>query len=288
MATKYQYITERFSGLNDFCNAMNQRPMIKGASKASIQTGKDRLEFTETHDYEEAEHIARTGDRKHADMIKEAKFQTRKKGGQWEQRNVPKVVRSVVGQRPCVPATLTGHPLNMYKRVVTKVDTPVLNLYYSYAPSCGVSTEEAVSVGTKVTEAIRSIERSGIRVNLYAGMILEAGNQRISVFTKIKDSSKDMDIVRMAYPLIHPSYFRRHMFRWVETREELDRNLWNGGYGRVITDTGKTQSEFVEQMNKDGWNVGAFLSFYSERHANVEQIVEHVLQQNRQRQRGVK
>lgn len=269
----YTYCIERFDGLNALCDALNNREKCNGAGNSSNDGSYD---FTRTESYKEADHLAKVGDKENAEKVNQQIRTMKREGYQQQQRAVTKVRRSVVGSRPCVAAAIMGHPMSMYRTHKVNQPKKVVNVFYSVTASCGVSTQSMIEVGTKVTEAIRAIERSGVRVNLYVGDVSQKNKERAGFFVKIKDSSKDMDVTRMAYALIHPSFLRRHGFRWTETCKEINAPEWACGYGRTLE--GHSQwREVVAYMNSVGWNVGAMIDFYSEKYSTVEQIVEHIM-----------
>lgn len=53
---------------------------------------------------------------------------------------------------------------------------------------------------------------------------------------KVKDPGQYLDIRKLAYILVNPSFLRRHFFRLAETDPELTQSYWNIGYGFVLDD----------------------------------------------------
>lgn len=245
-----QYIFESFDSVARFIDIINSRPVKQ--EWGYTQSTADDESWTTTKSYEEASDLALYGDRKAADKVEQSIKKLRADKASREERVQSRVVRSVVGSRPCVPAAVMGHPASMYRRLTTKVKKPVVTIYYSISMHGGTDAKILADAGAKMTEAILTIERSGVRVNLYAGNTSCTDSQSIGAFVRIKDSSKDFDLLRMAYPLINPSFFRRHWFHWAETKNELNTKEWRCGYGRPLysSEEKKTLSKMKENRIK--------------------------------------
>ena len=227
-----QYIFESFDSVASFIKTIDERPVKEGWGYQTSQS--DDEYWTMTKSYEEATGLALYGDKKSASKVAKSIKKIRDAKTGYEERAQNKIKRSVIGSRPCVPAAVMGHPCSMYRRNVIKVERPVVYVYYSISMHVGTSAEVLADAGAKMAEAIQTVERSGVRVNLYAGNTSCTRSQSIGCFVRIKDSAKDFDLLRMAYALVNPSFFRRHWFHWAETKEELITSEWRRGYGRPL------------------------------------------------------
>ena len=47
---------------------------------------------------------------------------------------------------------------------------------------------------------------------------------------RIKNSSERLNLSKVSFPLVHPSFLRRICFKWIETNEHAT-TLFNHGYG---------------------------------------------------------
>lgn len=240
-----QYIFESFNSVADFINTLGSRPTKEGWGHLTSQEKGDR--WTTTNDYEEATSLALYGDRKASEKVAKSLKKIKAQSPCTEERATAKVRRTVAGSRPCVPAAIQGHPCSMYRRSIVKVSKPVVTVYYSISMHGGTSAETLVEAGAKVAQAIQTVERSGVRVNLYAGNTSCTSSQSIGCFVRIKDSAKDFDLLRMAYPIVNPSFFRRHWFRWAETKSELKTGEWQFGYGRPLER--REEEETLQKMH---------------------------------------
>lgn len=270
-------VFEQFESLVQMCEALNSRPTCKGAGRASHEgedTGHGR-DWSGTDTYAEADGLAMNGDKESLRMINAAvrsmHIQARNTRNT-EERAMAKTSYSIVGSRPCVPRAINGHPLSMCRRTTVRVNRPVLNVYYSRSAMANVEATEMAKVGAKVIEAIKSIERGGVRINLYVGAIIAGDTEDMAIFARAKDSDKDIDFARLAYPFVNPAFFRRHVFRHIETKKELNQRHWHNGYGHRENDE---KGLFYRAKNNDKNNV--FISFYGVRNMTTEQIAAEII-----------
>lgn len=263
------YVTEDFNSIQSFVSAMNSREICKDAGDSSI---KGTAGFTSTRNYDEACHLAMYGDMYNAKKVEMAI--KRLQGGQTghEERAHACVKRDVVGSSPCVPAAVMGHPNAMYRRHVVRTIRPVVNVYYNTSVSCTVNADDIIEFGAKLVTALKTVERSGVRVNVYVGAFLKDNDERVATFVRVKDSDHDLDALRMAYPIVNPSLLRRHIFRFIETSPKLTQTRWKYGYGRVVE--GSSEQEFWKRMNKKN---SVLVSFTKDGKLTSEEIARNIL-----------
>lgn len=269
-----QYIHETFSSIAEFIAKVGDRKTCAGMVETSLEVSSYRDEFTGTHTYEDATQLALYGDR---DSMKKVQACTTKMKAECktsEQRAHNRVIRCVAGSRPCVPAAILGQPNSMYRRMTNKVNMPVVNVFYNMAASCSVSAEDIIEAGTKLAQAIQIVERSGVRVNLFAGSAGTARGQVGTMYIKIKDSAKDFDLLRMSYILINPSFLRRHFFRWVETKNGLN-DLWCWGHGRPLNE--KELKDLQAEMEQKKMKCDLLISNGGMRGGSAEDIAKKIL-----------
>ena len=138
---------------------------------------------------------------------------------------------------PIVPKVLAGDPENMLAIKKQRYNsTKVINIAYNVAVDCTRTTEDLIETAAKVANVIASLEKNGYRVNLYAyscGRDLRFNYY--SLLVKIKDSGKYLDTLRIAYALVNPSFYRRHVFGYMERLKGF--NL-NRTYGKIVHEEG--------------------------------------------------
>lgn len=192
--------------------------------------------FHKTYSYEEAEDLLLHGWDSMAERL------TKKIGNVKCQNGYKnKTIYGVQGYQACVPRYLQGMPDSMVsnKRIATK--QKVLNIVKDFGYSSATSTDTIEKESIKVLKAVNELELTGYRVNLYITFVSKSYDGYISVTIKIKNASQRMNIKQMAFPLVHPSMFRRIMFGLIERLPETK----NFGYGYgMCTEYAKTKHLF--------------------------------------------
>ena len=225
---------EKFESVTEFIHTIDTRKVRESFEDKQHSQTKD-FEFTETFSYEEANNLFLYGDKKNADKLNEALRKIKAQGKGNETRN--KLYNSPCGFMPIVPKVLAGDPQNMLAiRKERYNSTKVLNVAYNVAVDCTRTTEDLIKTAAKVANVIASLEKNGYRVNLYAyscGRDLKYNYY--SLLVKIKDSGKYLDTLRIAYALVNPSFYRRHIFGYME---RLKGFYLNRSYGKIVNEEG--------------------------------------------------
>lgn len=219
-----------------------------------------RTEWTGTASFEEADRLFQFGDEKSAKKMAPAALT--------KAADVPAVdlrarrVRSVAGFSPNVPAVLQGRPKTMYKLVRQKVDSKVVTFCYDCASDWTIDSEVRAAAALKLVNTILGIEKKGYRVNLYVCACMKGTDEACGAFIKIKDSGTYMDRKKMAYPLINTSFFRRHMFKFMETAEGLKERVWSRAYGYAIDKDRAGHELRLKIASAAGVHVENIVSYY--------------------------
>lgn len=176
------------------------------------------------------------------------------------------IINAPYGFVPNVPRFLSGRPDNMYNvKAQTYKSTKVLNLVYFVGASWLIKADDLAKAGAKLLRVIATLEDKGYRINLHVShlFLTEDKKNKLSLFVKIKDSGKPLNLAKVAYPIAHPSFFRYHLWKWDDTL--------------VIAQNGYTLdsecNEACKKFNKSAkWVNYAILSLQTE-----EQILENIL-----------
>lgn len=230
-------IFNKFDSVEQFSNWLQVTPQTANGKKfdASNEVSKYNTEFTGTESFDVAQNLLKYGDKVNADKIAATIRKIKAQGKGNETRN--KLYNSPCGFMPIVPKVLAGDPNNMLAiRKERYNSTKVLNIAYNVAVSCSITTDDMIKTAAKVANVIASLEKNGYRVNLYAyacGRDLK--NNYYSLLVKIKDSGKYLDTLRIAYPLINPSFYRRHIIGYME---RLKGFYINSSYGKIVNEDG--------------------------------------------------
>ena len=230
-------IFNKFNSVEEFSNWLQVTPQTAKGKEfdASNEVSKYNTEFTGTESFDVAQNLLKCGDKENADKIAATIRKIKAQGKGNETRN--KLYNSPCGFMPIVPKVLAGDPQNMLAiRKERYNSTKVLNVAYNVAVDCTRTTEDLIKTAAKVANVIASLEKNGYRVNLYAyscGRDLK--NNYYSLLVKIKDSGKYLDTLRIAYALVNPSFYRRHIFGYME---RLKGFYLNRSYGKIVNEDG--------------------------------------------------
>ena len=221
---------EKYESVNEFIKTLNER--IK-SYKGEIYNPS--FKFCGTNSLDEANDLFYHGDKENADKVTAAKAKIKAQGKGYETRN--SLYNSPCGFMPIVPKVLAGDPQNMLAIKKQRYNsTKVLNVVYNVTVSGNKKKEQLFETAAKVANVIASLEKNGYRVNLYVCFSVRStcdeSSKAISII-KIKDSGKYLDTLRIAYPLVNPSFLRRHLFAYLERVENY--LLWEG-YGIPLND----------------------------------------------------
>ena len=233
----------------------------------SINEGPDYRKWSSTDSMSAADELLRYGDKKNARRIIEVSAP----GHISAQDIKPRRERSVYGGAVNVGAALSGRPKAMYRNVMKKTDTKVLNFIYNVSVSWKIKPAQIAEVAARLTSAICGIEKKGYRVNLYVCKVSKEASEVAGIFVKIKDSGTYMDKVKMAYPLINPSMLRRQMFAALE-RSEVTERSWGDDYGCCADDDTE-----AEAARRAGINARRIVNYNKLSDMDTAQIIDYLM-----------
>ena len=260
---------EKFESVTEFIHTIDTRKVRWFFEDKQHSQTKD-FEFTGTIDYMEANNLFMYGDKNNADKLNEALRKIKAQGKGNETRN--KLYNSPCGFMPIVPKVLAGDPNNMLaiKKQAYR-STKVINIIYSMSCSGSVPATEILNNSAKLVEVICQLEKNGYRVNLYAGdnarFKFKGQEIHTAFIIKLKDSGKYLDPLKIAYPLVNPSFLRRHAFKWLETFPKFDAR---GDYG------GAMNGEQFREFMKDKFKNAVILSFYDICGKDTKEIAKYI------------
>ena len=209
---KFFNVFESPKALSEFIKKTPQTSTGKKYGNVQIEGNKD---FYGTENWEEAEELLVSGDFENMKKINTAAVNNDITGCGYERKNTYK--HDPVGFLPVVPKVLAGCPDNMLSmRKQMTATTKILNICYNSATAWNVKTDDMINTAANVASVIRGLEKSGYRVNLYVAGIGRNKSQTIGAAVKVKNAGEYLDTLRLAYPIVHPSFFRRHILAYME------------------------------------------------------------------------
>lgn len=253
-----KYIVKKFDSLHQYASYLNKAEMsslFKLAGKEASKEGD--LSFTMTSSYEEADNLLRFGDKENLSKL-QTKLSKISLKGSGETKKV-ETYRSFVGYAPHVPSYISGQPKTMLrKRIIKTQNAKVLNIVYNPCAAACVGADELLEASIKVMNFISSIEKQGYKVNLYTFISTKNKQETVAMVCKIKSSDDYTDLAKMVYPMVHPSFLRRHFFRFIETNKEITERNFCYGYGTPVYDEHEANS-IIKNM---GVRCDYYISYY--------------------------
>ena len=243
--------------------------------KHAVYSDTTDASWTGTKSYADATDLLLYGDRELAQKINAAgveklrteiyKHQTRRQ-----------IYSSIVGCAANVPAYIAGAPNSMINYRQQRVRQHVVNVAYNCAVSGGARADAIVRGGAALIAALMKIEASGIRVNLYAVNMDTVGKSIVSYSVRIKTSGQAFDVLKMSYPIAHPSMNRRHKFRFEEITPGIPSGFTHG-YGMPET----SNEKIIEHFATVGLKLDAAYNYQTLIGKTADQIANEILSDGR-------
>lgn len=256
-------ITKIFNSFSELESFISSSPRVKGNEKrkASEDMSDTFFKFSGTTDYAQAAEFLRSGYNYGFEQL-----QKEMAGLAKNYKNVVTVKNDVFGVVPNIGAYMTGHPKNMIniKSEKRAVKTKVINMVINTSVPAIYTKDDIVRLGAATLLQLVRLERNGYKVNLYVANKAEHEDNEIVCFTKVKNSSENLNLLKVAYPIVHPSYFRRQIFAVYERTISID-----DGYGYVKLVKSKDLPVSLNPINTIIFN-------YREAPRNVEGINEYL------------
>lgn len=258
-------INERYNSIAEFQKALERKKIGKIYDENNKEIFNNDFCGTETQ--KEADQLLINGDTFTAKIIEGCNKNKR------FNRTANTIRQDFCGFAPNVGAVVSGNPLNMYNvKQTTYKSTKVLNLVYFIGAPWFADKKELAAAGAKLLNVINTLEAHGYRINLFAAnCLIPKVNKKqqggyLNLAIKIKDSGKHLNITKIAYPVAHPSFFRRHCFQWADT------------VYKNITNTGIVRDCEILKAAADKICKGAkFVNFYTLSEESEEDILKRVL-----------
>lgn len=217
-----------FGSISEFINYIENRENTKKIGNEST-TGSHS--FTGTHSYKEAMELLRGGwteEAKKLTQMLNASVSTK------EQQMQRKQVRSVAGGQAIVAAYLNGAPNNMMMQKLEPKKQKVITVTKAIGYLAGVSKETISAEAIKALKVVMKLEAQGYRVNLNVMSVSEDCGKAIACKVRVKNANEKLNISKVAFPMCHPSFFRRMVFKF---REVFPNNLLWKSYGATCSKT---------------------------------------------------
>lgn len=229
----YDFKFKSLSELSNFIELTPTKGIFENAPiLASCDESEHVVKFSGTKSLNEANELMLGGWNDGAKSV--AAYMAKSKAGR--KGDAPVIYNSVVGFAPCVPAYLSGLPLNMYNQKQAASNKRIISITYNFSVHCGVSAEDMQKAAAKLFNVIVGLEKQGISTELYICFIAKKDSEQIFFSTCIKRAGRAFNLLSAVYPFVNPSMLRRHGFGVIE-RAGVTSKGWLASYGSPIVDT---------------------------------------------------
>lgn len=212
------YIFERFNSPLELAKALEGRENNGYVGNSS--DSRDRR-FTGTADWKEAENLLIHGDGNITVELNKALSKVKTEINFSKTKYTP----YYYGSSPIVSRAVIGHPRSMRKRCVVPSKQAATNIYYDNGANCNTTADELLRAGKVMLELVYRLEAGGTRVELnicnFTADCRNIQQDKVCCCTLVKRASEPLDVRKMAFPIAHPSYFRRFGFRWLERCDKI-------------------------------------------------------------------
>ena len=234
-----KYIFENFKNIYEFEKTLKARPVKEIFQKEIASADTKDFDFYQTKDFDEAETLLKDGWNPQIDYIKKElnKFAV------GVNRSYNKQIKSIAGFAPCVPNAIRGVPKSMISTKKVEKKQRTVHLVINNCTRGSTSGEALMKSGLLFMKLAMLLEKNNIRTKI--DVVPKMSKTDTGIFgcsVTIKDYKQPFNISKIAYPLAHVSFFRRHGFRWWETIDApMNENAL--GYGKSIMFLDKSEKQ---------------------------------------------
>lgn len=226
-------VFESFGNIELFSNVIGSRAENSVYSKADDCGSKSGSEsFTKTKSYEESLDLMRTGYAEGVGMLKTSLLNAANPCAVNTCKNIP--TTDIVGFAPLVANAIIGVPKSMINSKKVNIPSKVISIFYNASDCNSVDASRFVTAGAHLLSLIIQLEKSGYRVSLFVASAFCTDDQKSIAAVSIKDHRSKINPLKVSYPLLHPSFFRRQMFRWLETNPDIKDVEYKYSYGKPL------------------------------------------------------
>lgn len=225
--------------MEEFPNIFYLTKTLETREKNEEMRGEDSSKtgssgFTGTESYEEAIKLLYDGAQEIAEKIR-AKTTDVDLSEYLPRRQIE---TGVVGYVPHVPNAILGLPNSMIKSNNEPMKNKALMITTSICGNCNIEASDMEKAGVAILGVVNALELSGHRVKLRTSFFDAGGDNGYYTMAtvNVKDYSEHLDLRKLAFPVAHPSMFRRIGFKWLETVPNLPKGSgFSFGYGHHVS-----------------------------------------------------
>ena len=226
----YKVFKYYYNSLDDFLDTIITKPINTNIFRYPSSNNESNKEWSGTNSFKEAWELCKyTYDFKYEDFRDKVNKISYRIYNKYKYIDCYKPVGSSVN----VPRFLFGIPDNMRnkEKVLTR---PIINIYYQIAYNSLTTQNQIRNKGILTLALINYLENvKKYRVNLNFFDLTKEDNEIMYLIINLKKEDEKLKIKKCYFPIVHPSFLRRLIFRATEIIPDLLNN-WQDGYGRPI------------------------------------------------------
>ena len=241
------FIYERFNSIYEFEKTLNSRKTNSafGRKPASKRVSSDDGWY-QTATYSDADNLLEKGWNA---QVEGMKVELQKFSSQID-AVYNKQIKHLAGYAPCVPNAIRGVPKSMFatKKINKTENRRVLHIIFNNTAAGRVKAEDLMQSGMTLLKLVTVLDKKHVKTKLEVIPKMSAVDDSIyGCSVMIKDYNQPFNLSKMAYPLAHVGFFRRHGFRFLETVEGFKNTNFVEGYGHsmIYTDE-KLKNEYFK------------------------------------------
>lgn len=274
VSKSFKIIREDYSSITTLLKVLSSRKN-NGPMNNQDASEKAPAQFTGTMSYSEAEKLILKG---YSKILPQISAKCRKNieilSQSYVKRQNPNI-NEVYGVIPNVPRSIMCLPKDLITRKVVKRKTKTITIVYNICASCRNSTQNFIDAGITLLSAIKLLELSGIKLRLiccfFASVDSLSNTTECTVANLLlKDYSDRINMLKMCFPLAHPSMLRRFGFKFLETVPNLKSYKFQFGYGSTMS------TEDLQDIYDGKDTVILDLPFLSSIDYNVENLIKYI------------
>jgi len=242
-------IYEEFNSLAEYVGIIDKRKPNNVFEDQRLSSHDNDYDFSMTNSYEEATMLALNGYKEGLDQMTSTGIRITHMEN--KPKNMPSV--NVVGYAPHVPNAIAGYPTSMITTQQSEQKAKVITIVYCMSVMAATDANMVVVAGKKMLDVITTLETQGYRVGLNIMDTFTKSSEWAIKSVQVKHWRQPSNPLKISYALIHPSFFRRHGFRWLETTPELTDSDFPHGYGQTLEHRyGSSMEERDSKLRKLG------------------------------------
>jgi ssDNA-binding Zn-finger/Zn-ribbon topoisomerase 1 len=224
---------EHFRTLEELTNTIESRPyneVFFSREKMSEKVVYENDHFYGCQSYEIASDLLKNGFKEPLEQLKKDVLNINKQVVQFKE----KPFLDVVGYAPHIPNAIMGLPNSMYNKVNKPEVAKTLHLKYGFSAVANVRAKDLLKGGTMFVALVNSLELQGYRIKIDVVRCTTSSTTNAIGYTcTLKEYNQQLNLLKLCYPLAHPSMLRRTSFRWCETFPNLTDKGYTG-YGASL------------------------------------------------------